>query len=188
MNSHPQFRFDLDPAKRHAKDIKVCSGSPGEADSGPPTKKQKKQADRPLVDSFVEHCLQQSELCPRCPRCSGPARPAILLFDDNTYVVRAIFGSAKEKYEAWHKHVVTSMRRNPDCKLVVLEFGCGIGVPTVRNETESFLAEFADQCSLVRVNPTALVGDNGRDGLIHIKMNADEAIACIDQHLNKSNI
>lgn len=66
-------------------------------------------------------------------------------------------------------------------RLVVLEVGAGSAVPSVRNEAESYLEPQAAhrQCTVVRINPTPVRGDNSTPGVLSIAWGAEEAIACI---------
>jgi hypothetical protein len=38
-------------------------------------------------------------------------------------------------------------------KIVILEVGCGLNVPTVREHNENFVSVLGDCCTFIRVNP-----------------------------------
>ena len=77
----------------------------------------------PEVDE--EQCFLTSPL-PRCPKCGSVGRPNILMFDDwdwiDTHMKRR-----RMRFEAW----LLSVER-----LVVVELGAGLVIPTVRNMSE----------------------------------------------------
>ena len=60
-------------------------------------------------------------------------------------------------------------------RLVVLEVGAGSAVPSVRNEAESYLEPQAAhrQCTVVRINPTPVRGDNSTPGVLSIAWGAE---------------
>ncbi|KAJ0398212.1 hypothetical protein P43SY_006344 [Pythium insidiosum] len=90
-----------------------------------------------------------------CPTCGGQARPNVLMFHDKNWIANI----DEEMLE-----------NNRDLKLVVLEIGCGMRVPSVRRETEMVVADAFQRClarreaegcaaraseqvTLIRVNP-----------------------------------
>lgn len=89
----------------------------------------------PEVDE--EHCRLTSEL-PHCPRCGQLARPNILMFGDWGWVAERT-GRQQSRLEAWLRQVE---------RLVVVELGAGVHVPTVRWFGES------QGVPLIRINPT----------------------------------
>lgn len=83
-------------------------------------------------------CTMVSAL-PRCPRCSQLARPNILMFNDSDWVeirMQQQYG----RLEAW----LATVQR-----LVVIEIGAGIDIPSVRRFGESL------RQPLIRINPRA---------------------------------
>ncbi|CAE8584514.1 unnamed protein product, partial [Polarella glacialis] len=90
-------------------------------------------------------------LLPLCPKCQAVARPNVQMFGSDGDFSRARRASQNARYDAWLKR----MSERPDresLRLVVLEVGCGLTVPTVRKEMEKVLQIFP-QARLVRVNP-----------------------------------
>ncbi|WP_429526858.1 SIR2 family NAD-dependent protein deacylase [Paraburkholderia youngii] len=74
---------------------------------------------------------------PRCPRCGALARPNILMFDD--------WGWVGLPYEKQQQRLATGI--SSVSKLVVVEVGAGVALPTVRRFSERFSAQ-----RLIRIN------------------------------------
>eukprot|EP00033_Pygsuia_biforma_P002228 GCRY01002468.1.p1 GENE.GCRY01002468.1~~GCRY01002468.1.p1 ORF type:complete len:371 (-),score=97.49 GCRY01002468.1:297-1409(-) len=87
----------------------------------------------------------------RCQQCGAPARPHVLMFEDEMWEVNE---AEAERYVVWECSVENVMRDHPDCRLVVLEIGAGVRVPSIRMESETVLRDTpAGQTTLVRINP-----------------------------------
>lgn len=87
---------------------------------------------------------------PLCPHCGGAARPAILMFDDDRWLDP---GDGGDEYEAWLARVRRALKRDVTRRLVVLELGAGVRVPTVRDNSERLLRRLgAHGTRLVRIN------------------------------------
>ncbi|KAJ1637601.1 hypothetical protein T492DRAFT_950895 [Pavlovales sp. CCMP2436] len=85
---------------------------------------------------------------PRCAHCKRLARPAILMFEDESCVE-----AESRAYDAWEMRVCAGLRKDPMKRLVILEGGCGLRVPTVRRNSERLLKKLAPYgAKLVRVN------------------------------------
>lgn len=95
-------------------------------------------------------------LYPVCPRCQGPARPAILMFGDSDWLDSA---AQCRRYDAWQRAVEALAKERP-LKLVILEIGAGDNVPTVRRETEHLFEDADLQTTLIRVNPEFPLADS----------------------------
>jgi len=82
---------------------------------------------------------------PKCPHCKGSSRPHVLMFSDWDWI-----GARRTGYSRWRKEVTEG-----EGKLVILEIGCGKRVPTVRDESESYVKELGkhDRVTLIRINP-----------------------------------
>lgn len=105
-----------------------------------------------------------SEKLPRCPDCGGLARPNILMFGDGGWnATRA--EEQENRYDSWLRSILES-------NLVILEFGAGRAVPTVRIHSERIAASLPN-ATLIRVNPRELEIDG--DGL-SLEMGALAAI------------
>eukprot|EP00727_Mastigamoeba_balamuthi_P006795 m51a1_g2736 hypothetical protein (505) ;mRNA; f:900622-902290 len=90
---------------------------------------------------------------PRCPHCLGPARPAVLMFDDFDWI-DPVDAENKTCYKGWREAVRTHLKLHPTSRVVIIEIGCGTRVQTIRMMTEELLEKTAaGRCSLVRINP-----------------------------------
>ena len=82
---------------------------------------------------------------PLCPDCNSIARPNILMFGDwHWQVTRNQVQSSK--YLAWKQRLITKVG-----KLVIIEIGAGLAVPSVRMNMESTLSRLGG--TLIRINP-----------------------------------
>lgn len=88
----------------------------------------------PEIDAAT--CTIVSAL-PRCPRCGQLARPNILMFNDSDWVVTRM-QQQYDRLNAW----LTTVER-----LVVVEIGAGVDIPSVRRFGESL------NKPLIRINP-----------------------------------
>lgn len=82
---------------------------------------------------------------PKCPRCAGLARPNILMFGDGNWVSDRT-EAQERRLHAWLAEVAGASVR-----VVVIEFGAGSAVPTVRLTSEAIERRLGG--TLVRVNP-----------------------------------
>ena len=76
---------------------------------------------------------------PRCPHCGALARPNILMFNDGAWIASRTDGQF-ERLQAW---------RGAVRKLVVIELGAGVDIPSVRRMSA------LQQAPVVRINPRA---------------------------------
>jgi NAD-dependent SIR2 family protein deacetylase len=103
---------------------------------------------------------------PACPRCGALARPNILMFNDWDWDERRCAEQVR-RYGEW-------LRGLRGCRLVAVEIGAGLAVPTVRMECE------ARATTLVRINPRDC--DTPAGG-IALPLGAREALEAIDSIL-----
>lgn len=94
---------------------------------------------------------------PLCPRCGSLARPNILMFGDDRWVP-ARSDAQEGRFDSWIRPF-GEMRR----KLVVLEMGAGLAIPTVRLAAER--ASRALGALLIRINPRDFEGPPGTIGI-----------------------
>lgn len=80
-----------------------------------------------IIDVDADTIRARSPL-PRCPQCGGLARPNVLMFGDGHWVPGR-YEDQENHYQRW----LAGLNRK---RLVVLEFGAGAAVPTVRWECE----------------------------------------------------
>jgi len=110
-----------------------------------------------------EGTMRAREPFPACPRCGGLARPNILMFGDFGWNPRRTL-EQEHRYEVWRREIRGS-------RVVVLEFGAGTALPTVRMESERRAARLLAR--LIRVNPREPEAPPGQIGLA---MGARDAI------------
>lgn len=103
-----------------------------------------------------------SEL-PKCKLCHGIARPNILMFSDYTWIAHRTEAQATQ-YRSWLKTAETE-------RLVILELGAGLAVPSVRYEMER------REGTLIRINPREA---DTPPGGISLPLGAQAAIEQID--------
>lgn len=117
------------------------------------------------VDAETIRC--RSEL-PACRRCGGIARPNILMFGDFDWL-DSRRQEQQARYENW-------LREIEGARIVAIELGAGLAIPTVRDECE-YQAD-----TLVRINPReASAGPRG----ISVWAGAREALTKLDKHLRQ---
>lgn len=88
---------------------------------------------------------------PQCPKCNAVARPNVQMFGGDNGFAKSRRAMQINRYDGWLKR----MESRPDSKelrVVCLELGCGLTVPTVRRELESVMRRFPG-ARLIRVNP-----------------------------------
>jgi NAD-dependent SIR2 family protein deacetylase len=103
---------------------------------------------------------------PTCSDCGAIVRPNILMFDDFQWDHRRYF-EQRIRYEAW-------LRRVQSARIVAVELGAGLAIPTVRHECEQRSA------FMVRINPRDSAAP--RRG-VSLPLGAAQALAAIDARL-----
>lgn len=106
------------------------------------------------------------------------ARPNVCFFNDGNYFNTSRFDKIDKIYSKWYMNIASQNK-----KLVVLEIGAGIIVPTVRETSESMIKEHLsliniksnknDYAKLIRINP---VYTEVPDGHISIPMTGLKAL------------
>ena len=93
---------------------------------------------------------------PKCLRCRGPARPAILMFGewgDRDWL------DSQEQAKRWATYLQAlgeEVSENKGLRCILLEIGAGARVPTVRETAEQILEILLDggaDARLIRINP-----------------------------------
>lgn len=89
---------------------------------------------------------------PRCCRCKAPLRPDVAFFDDPRWLGWN-GGPQQDQFNAWLQAVLRCAQGEADVpfKVGVLEMGCGLNVPTIRQQTEK-LHKMYPNVSVIRVN------------------------------------
>jgi NAD-dependent SIR2 family protein deacetylase len=83
-----------------------------------------------------------SDPLPRCPACSGIARPNVLMFGDSGWIQDRT-AEQEQRFLKW-------IRGIGDARLVVVELGAGTAIPSVRMTSERWARR--NSGTLVRVN------------------------------------
>ncbi len=81
---------------------------------------------------------------PVCPECGCVSRPNILMFYDHEFNHKRAWAQRK-KYDAWLSH-------NMNSRIVIIEIGAGLAVPTIRIFGERMAKRFK-RAHLIRINP-----------------------------------
>ncbi|HZZ81163.1 MAG TPA: Sir2 family NAD-dependent protein deacetylase [Gemmataceae bacterium] len=107
--------------------------------------------------------VRATSALPRCPHCNGFARPNVLMFGDWGWLADR---SEKQyaRYHAWLREVRGK-------KVVAIEMGAGLAIPTVRIECEQRAT------ALIRVNPR---DPDVPAGAISLPVGALAALSAID--------
>jgi NAD-dependent SIR2 family protein deacetylase len=122
-------------------------------------------ADGVCIDVDEATVRATSEL-PTCPHCGGIARPNVLMFGD--------WGWLHDRHDEQRRRYGEWLRRVEGHRVVAIELGAGLAIPTVREECEGR----ADV--LIRVNPRE---PETPAGGIALPVGALEALTKIDAHL-----
>ncbi|WP_434581562.1 NAD-dependent deacetylase [Sulfurimonas sp. NW15] len=100
----------------------------------------------PLANIDIDMELFNAHTIPKCPNCGAVARPNILMFGDWNWI-----GTRSDKqedsYYKWREEVIDKQE-----KIVIIEIGAGIAIPTIRNHGE-MLAKKYKNATLIRINP-----------------------------------
>ncbi len=124
--------------------IEECHGSIHYLQCTKPCAHETWPADAVKLDIDMDRFRATSPL-PRCPHCREVARPNIMLFGDWTWIGTR-YNTQSRRMHRWLEGLERARH-----SLVVLEFGAGKAVPTVRRTSEA--AARGARGVLVRVNP-----------------------------------
>lgn len=124
----------------------------------------------PIVDDAACKLLCEP---PRCPRCSGLARPNVLMFGDWGWVDS--HADKRARLDHW-----LSLTARP----VVVEIGAGTAIPSVRHFTQNVARNFGGR--VVRINPNddAVAADQG----VGLALGALAALRAIHCRLTQQGI
>ena len=129
-----------------------------------------------------------------CKHCGRPGRPNVLLFHDTDENVLGDIEKQRRRYQEWEAKVEDAVV-NEGKSLVILELGCGLNVPAVREESEEVFSDCLERIkssestssgsvTLIRINPkdaSISITANGAVGqTISIYSKAEEALNMID--------
>ncbi|MBM82948.1 MAG: NAD-dependent protein deacetylase [Planctomycetaceae bacterium] len=119
-----------------------------------------------LAIEVDESTIRAAGSLPKCPDCGGLARPNILMFGDWDWIEDRTAEQSR-RFQSWQQET-------RGMKIVSLEFGAGLAIPTVRHQCEGQMGR------LIRVNPREPEVPQGDIGL---PIGALEAISRIDERL-----
>lgn len=123
-----------------------------------------KAEESPAVDHGSMRAIGE---LPRCPSCGRVARPNILMFEDGAWLDSRTDAQEK-RYYGWLRSLGRSSR------LVILEFGAGTAVSSVRRMSETLVDRLG--ATLIRVNPREPQGPAGTLSLPMRSLDACEAL------------
>jgi NAD-dependent SIR2 family protein deacetylase len=107
---------------------------------------------------------------PACPQCGGRTRPNILMFGDRDW--------NSSRSDAQERRLATWLRTLDGARIVIVELGAGLAIPTIRIMSEDFLE--APGRTLIRIN---LREPEVPPGHITIPMGALDALRAIGARL-----
>ncbi|CAN5515547.1 NAD-dependent protein deacetylase [soil metagenome] len=114
-----------------------------------------------------ESTIRATSTLPTCPTCFSLARPNILMFGDSGWDESRCTGQV-DRYKMW-------LSRLKGRRIVAIELGAGLAIPTVRDE-----CEFRSQL-LIRVNPRESETAHG----IALQLGALDALRRIDTFIKE---
>lgn len=127
---------------------------------------------------------------PHCPDCGKHARPSILMFNSNDTTLWVRRQSSEDNWNSYREALTGALRQAPG-KVVIVEIGAGVNVPSLRFQSERMLSTIVKEhrsCpapTLIRINPDhpelqdAKLGQQAE--FIGIQMRALPALQAIDE-------
>jgi NAD-dependent SIR2 family protein deacetylase len=122
---------------------------------------------------------------PQCIHCKDSiARPNVLMFNDGGFLPDRYL-SQRSNYEKWCDRI-------KDAKLVVIEIGAGVAIPTVRHKAESFLRKPQQTIGIIRINPEnysfpSYATTATTIPLLSIPLNGEVALTQISRFINEES-
>jgi len=90
----------------------------------------------------------------KCKFCKdGVGKPNIYLFGDGKGFVEHPEIVKYHTYSTWKESVLQLLKENKDLRVVVIEIGSGLRVPSIRKRCEEFYGSCPSQCEFIRINP-----------------------------------
>jgi NAD-dependent SIR2 family protein deacetylase len=116
-----------------------------------------------------ESTLRAERPLPTCPQCGALARPNILMFGDYGWDSSRTEGQSA-LFSTWRRSL------GSDARLVVVECGAGMAIPTVRAASERLVER--PRATLIRINVRE---PEVPDGHIGLAMGARDALLAMDE-------
>lgn len=123
-----------------------------------------------LEQLTVDFETMRSRHVPRCPHCSGVARPNILMFGDYSWLPNRTHGQ--------EMRLDLFLDQHRDKRLVVIEMGAGSAIPTIRYTSERLGSR--NGAAVIRINPREA---QIRPPHLSLACGALEGLETIDQNL-----
>ena len=124
-------------------------------------------------DKNIDNIEFKIPICKFCKKY--PARPAIEMFGDFAFIGR------HNRIDKW-RNGVTKLCNQQHKKLVIIEIGAGIRIPSIRHHSEGLIQSLKN-CTLIRCNPDfpeIPIRPNTIGKTISIKMKALQFIEAVD--------
>jgi NAD-dependent SIR2 family protein deacetylase len=125
----------------------------------------------PYEVAIDEETMRAVPPLPSCPDCGALARPNILMFGD--------YGWDSSDSDAQHRRLGTWLGTLGKARVVIIELGAGMAVPTIRIMSEDFNERPGG--TLIRINPRE---PDGPDGHLALPMGALAALRAIEARLD----
>ena len=125
----------------------------------------------PYEVAIDESTMRAVPPLPACPNCGALARPNILMFGDS--------GWNSSHSDAQQRRLGAWLRTLGRARVVIIELGAGLAVPTIRIKSEDFVDRPGG--TLIRINPREPDVPAGHRA---IPMGALAALRAIDEHLD----
>merc|ERR1712232_1428914 len=114
----------------------------------------------------------------RCQRCGNLSRPNVWFCHDRNYVPRMSSVERRDSFNKWLEE-----QHNSGKRIVVIECGGGMAIPSVRVESEDAVENATNGSLLVRLNPSDCKVPS--QNAVGIPFGAAEGIRLIDTALTK---
>lgn len=109
---------------------------------------------------------------PSCHNCNSIARPNILMFGDYSWI------STRSEDQSTNFHNWIDKQKNINSKIVVIELGAGVAVPSIRFLSKRIVKNY--NAKLIRINPRDTKVPNGQ---ISIPLGAMQSLSEIEKEL-----
>jgi NAD-dependent SIR2 family protein deacetylase len=127
---------------------------------------------------------------PTCPKCrKGILRPNVYLFGDGDRFADVETVTRAKALQNWLADATAAYVKDPNCRIVIMEIGSGLRVPTIRKRCEELYVSLKtvdpNRVEFIRINPDYPMNPLIAGGLpsIPLKMGALDALNAIDSQM-----